>query len=736
MPCLRWLRRSVFAGLLFASLASAQFNFQLTVTQNGNAILIPNNAALAFNAPVGQTQTARITGIYLGSGQVVISQLPQLFGSNTFTSSFPAKLPLTLTNGGSFSFDLQFRPTTSTQTAAQLNLPFVETITGPPPAFAQIPTQGLISLQLQGTAPSIVLSYILLSDQNVVTVQPGGSVVFPATPINTTTQATFNITNRGSGSTQISAITLTGSAFRILGLPLLPVTLGSGQSLQIGIRYMPSGVTSDTGQIQITGDSNTTLTVGLEGSGTSTASAFAYQLVQGATSTPLDPGSAISVFPDTNVGETTSLSMQVQNTGNASGTLSSISLVGAGFQLSDLPPLPQTLAPNASVAFTITFAPTKPGTSSARLMVGSDTFTLSAQGLGSSLAYSYILGGTTVKLPANGAVVFSPVMISKTSGLDFVVSNTGTLPATISNIGIGEQNSPFSLSGVPPLPVTIDPNSDIHFTIGYTPVTTGFSSGTLRLDTTVIGLTGSGTPPPPLPSYTIQGPSGNVDPQSQPAVRLSLSSAYPVAITGTLVMSVSTDLTVDPAAQFSTGGRTVPFVIPANGTDANFAGQGPQVRLQPGTVASTITLTPSFATQAGGVTLTPDSPKPLQFSVPSAPPLLRTGQVTSVTTNSFTLVVTGYTTTRSLTALNVQFTPAAGFTVPQTQFTIDLHQQSTVWFQSGASQSFGGQFIVSAPFSFQGTVPTGQSILQSVSAVSVTVSNSSGTSNTLQAVIH
>jgi hypothetical protein len=248
---------------------------------------------------------------------------------------------------------------------------------------------------------------------------------------------------------------------------------------------------------------------------------------------------------------------------------------------------------------------------------------------------------------------------------------------------------------------------------------------------------GSGTPPPPLPSYTILGPSGNVDPQSQPVVRLSLSAVYPIAVAGTLTMTVSTDLTADPAAQFSTGGRTVSFVIPANSTDANFAGQGTQIRLQPGTVAGTISLTPSFATQVGAVNLTPDPLTSLQFSVASAPPVLIAGQATNITTNSFTLVVTGFSTTRSLAALNVVFTAAAGFTVPQTQFTIDLHQSSTVWFQSGSSKSFGGQFIVNVPFSFQGTVPAGQqSVLQSVSSLSVTASNASGTSNALQATIH
>ena len=733
MRSLGWFCRVGLAGVLFAGLATAQFNFQLTLTENGNAVQIPNNANLVFNAPVGQSQSARVTATYYGFGQVAISQLPQLFGSNAFTVSLTTKLPIMLTNGGSFFFDIQFTPANSTQANAQINLPYAETVTGPAPTFSPVTTQGLINLTLQGTSPSIILSYILQTDQNVVTVPPGGSVTFPGTPINTTAQASFNISNRGTGSAQINAISITGSAFKVSGLPLFPISVGAGQSLQVVVQYLPTVVGSDTGQIQITVDPNTVLSVALHGSGTSSASAFAYQVVQGSTSTPLAPGATISAFPDTNVGETSTLSIQVQNTGTASGTVSSISLSGAGFQLSDLPALPQILAPNASFTFTITFTPLQPGTASGRVTIGSDAFPLSAQGLGVNLKFSYIVAGATISLgTTNNSVVFSPVQITKTAQLDFTVRNTGTLPATIANIGIGEQNSPFSLSGLPDFPVTVPPNTDFHFTISYSPVNTGFSNGTLRLDNTVVGLTGSGTAPPSLPSYTIQGPSGNVPPQTQPAVRLSLSGGYPMAIAGTLTMSVSTDLTTDPAVQFSTGGRTVAFVIPANSTDANFAGQGPQIRLQTGTVASTITLTPSFSLQAGGVDLTPTTPTALQFSVPSTAPVLISGQVTNITANSITMSMSGFSTSRSLTALNVQFTPATGFNIPQAQFTIDLRQSSTAWFQSGNSQSFGGQFVIAAPFVFQGTAPAGQTILQSVSSFTVTVSNASGTSNQLQ----
>ena len=120
--------------------------------------------------------------------------------------------------------------------------------------------------------------------------------------------------------------------------------------------------------------------------------------------------------------------------------------------------------------------------------------------------------------------------------------------------------------------------------------------------------------PPPLPVYTIAGPAGTAPPMSQPAVGLKLASPYPVAIAGVLTISASGDLPSDPGVQFATGGTTTAFVIPANSTDAVFGAQGSQIRLQTGTVSSTITLTPSFTTQAGGVDLTPSGgPATLQF---------------------------------------------------------------------------------------------------------------------------
>jgi hypothetical protein len=135
------------------------------------------------------------------------------------------------------------------------------------------------------------------------------------------------------------------------------------------------------------------------------------------------------------------------------------------------------------------------------------------------------------------------------------------------------------------------------------------------------------------------------------------------------------------------------------------------------------------------VDVTPGSPTTLQFTVAPAAPVLVAIVPSSETTSSFTLNVTGYSTTRTLTSVTLQFTAAAATTVGTTQVTIDLRQAATQWFQSSGSQTFGGAFTVALPFTLHGTPPTGETLLQTIASVSATVSNEQGASNTLVATL-
>jgi len=715
------------AGLLVALAASGAaqtFPFQLLVTQGQNAVSVPNGATITFLAPVGGSQTAQVEATYTGTGRATISAEPNFFGSPVFKATITSALPAQLSPGANLMMTIQFTPSSSAATSAQISLPFVETLAN------GTSSNGTITISLVGTSPAFVLSYALQSDQNVVPLQPGGLIAFPPTLVGTTFQAALNLTNVGSGAGTVTAMSITGAAFRIQGIPLLPASIASNQNLQVQVLYTPSGVGSDTGQITITFSTGSPVTLILSGNGNSPT--FTYQILT-SPPTSLSPGGTISL-PDTQVGQTSTVTIRVLNSGTATGTVNSISIAGQSFTLSNVPPLPQTLPVNSSLTFSITFTPTQPVSGSGTLIVNADTFQLSGNGLGPLLTYSYVAAGTTITLGgSNNSVVFSPVQITQSGQLTFDIRNAGTLSATISNVGVGQVGGPFTLSGLPSLPLSLAPKADFQITIKFAPTSLGFTNGSLLVDGNTISLVGSGTAPPTLPAYTISGPSGNAAPLTQPLIGLTLANSYPVAIGGTLTMSIAGTLPADPAVQFASGGRSVSFVIPANQTSAVFAGQGTQIGMQTGTVASAITLTPSFATQAGSVDLTPANPTALQFSVSPAAPTLLAIQLLNLTTTGFTIQVTGFSTTRSLASSAVQFTPAAGFQLATSQFNIDLSQVSTLWFQSTTSQAYGGQFTMSIPFTFQGSLPSGQSAVAAIASVSVTVSNSTGASNSLQA---
>lgn len=269
--------RTILFTLALAAMAPAQqASFRLLLTQGKTNLLIQNGATVAFSAPVGQTQTAQVTGTYLGSGQITILQSPSIFGSSDFTASLKEAQPIKLGPGSSFSFTITFAPTSGTLSNGQLSVPFVETLSPASGSTLATQVQGAITLVLQGTAPSFVLSYVLPVDQNVVPLPTGGTIVLPATPINTSTQATLNVTNTGSGTGTITGISITPGVFRLSRLPLFPVSVGAGQSVQVLVLYQPTSVTSDVGQVVVTFDVGSPATVNLQGSGTS--SAFVYQL--------------------------------------------------------------------------------------------------------------------------------------------------------------------------------------------------------------------------------------------------------------------------------------------------------------------------------------------------------------------------------------------------------------------------------------------------------------------------
>jgi len=718
---------SLILAVLGAGLASAQtIDFNLLATSNGQTASVPNDFTVPIIGEVGTQTSATIVATYAGLSQATISNKPTLLGSTELTVSVPGNVtfPVILAPGQTFTYVVTYAPTNANIANAQVEVAYTE------PGTTGSPVSSAIVLLFSGTAPVFTLSYIFPPPgaNNIVPLQPGGTIPFPGTLLNATTIAQLNVSDTGSGQGTITDVSITtSSVFKLSGKPLFPYTLASDTSLPLEITYTPTAVETDTAAITISYQGGATATVNLMGSGIT--STFTYKYLVGGTSTTVTPGGTIT-FPGANIGSTSGLIVQVTNTGSATGAINSVSTQGP-FTLTNPISLPATLTTGNSFSVPLTFTPTEVGTQTGEVLIGNDFFVLSGQGLGSNLTYAYTSGGvnTPVNPATGGAVLFSSISVGKSEQVVLTITNSGSLPATISIIGTTPTNGPFTVSASPK---TLAPGDSFPVTITFTPSVEGISNGTLVVNTTSIPLVGSGTAPPALPSYTLSGPSGSASPASQSNVSLTLSQGYAADLTGTLTITTEGTLGSDPNVQFAPGGRTVNFTIPANSTSADFAGEGSQIPLQTGTIAETVTLVPTFATTAG-VDLTPSSPSTLQFTIPSLAPVIETMQLTDESTDGFDLVLVGYSTTRSLSSLSVTFTAAKGFNLGTTQFSIDLSQVSAVWFQSSASTAFGGEFQITTPFTLQGTVKAPQTPLEAIASVAATVSNDIGPSGSIMA---
>lgn len=605
--------RNFLLGVAFAavlvSAAYAQAPFLLRIQQGDNLVSVANGSSVAISSPsTGTSRTVQVLITYTGGTSATFPNGVTLLGSTAFSAQ--------LTSGGTTlapyqtaTVELVFTPSGTDAVQAELDIAYVETAL--PGAQAG---RGMLTLGLSGGVPVYALNYTVGTGGNVTTATDGGQILFPDTVVNSTTTAAVSLVNQGIGAGRVTSVALSGSAFSLASLPALPAVLNFSASLPFQIVYLPRQAGNDTGTVTIGFDGGVSQHYQLQGR--SILSQLSYSMIQtGSGSTPLLPNQTVQ-FPQTPIGGTSPIQIQLTNTSHADFALTAVTSTGAPFGLTVLPALPATLAPGASTTVTVAFSPTQLAPSTGSLRIGADTFALSGTAFG-------------------------------------------------------------------------------------------------------------------LPDYTISGPA-QVGPLEQPSLSLTLNQPYPVETTGTLTVGVASDYGPDPAVQFSTGGRTVSFTIAANSTQAVFPNGTNTIRLQTGSVASTFTVTPAFATQ-GGTDLTPASPATLQFAMPTSAPSLLGIQVAATSNTALTLQFPGVTTVRSLTKLSLRFTAAAGFNVPNLNFDVDLTGPSSVWFNSTTSQAFGGQFTLSVPFilSTSDTSTTATPPVQALQSVTATLTSSTGDSNTV-----
>jgi hypothetical protein len=224
----------------------------------------------------------------------------------------------------------------------------------------------------------------------------------------------------------------------------------------------------------------------------------------------------------------------------------------------------------------------------------------------------------------------------------------------------------------------------------------------------------------PIGSLSLSGAAGTVDPAQQLPLTLRLSSAYPLAVSGTLNLAFAPAGVMpadDPAVQFSTGGRTVTFVFPANSTTAVF--QSP-LMLVTGTVTGTISIT-------GRIQNGPPNASLASSTVRSLAP-----QITSITagrvTEGLRVQITGYSPERRVTEVEFGFDVRVSSGTQRVNLSRSVEPEFGNWYSSPASQPFGSTFLFEQMFTVQGDAAA-------IEGVTVTLKNTQGSTTSQRVAI-
>jgi hypothetical protein len=315
------------------------------------------------------------------------------------------------------------------------------------------------SLTGRGIAPVIARS--------ATTLQGGSVHVRKSVPMPPLT-----ITNSGDAPLRITSLGISGDAagdYTIVNPPSLPLTLGPGASIAVGINFAPQTTGVRTASLDIMADGLPISSVTLVGTGVEGSLSF---------------GSSTIDFGDVVVGSTERRSVTITNTGTDTLTISQTASNIIGFTVvSGLEPGTK-IAPGASITATLQFAPQASGQASGALMVTND----GAQ----SVAVIGILGrgvqpGLAVSL---SSMTFGVVHVGETRLDSFTIRNTGTAPLTLLTLALGGGNADAFTIVAPLLPAIIAPGASRTVVVRLNPQS---AEGILAATLEVVALGGATT---------------------------------------------------------------------------------------------------------------------------------------------------------------------------------------------------------------------------------------------------
>jgi hypothetical protein len=452
----------------------------------------PNFVALTGNGVPPPAYSLSATALDFGSQRVGTTSAPQVV---TLTNTGTVALTITQIaldddfTGHAFEFSLQHNcpvtpATLAVSASCTISVAYSPTFDDFADAWVQISSDASgsprrINLQGVGVVPFVGLS--------------AGSLVFSGQLVGTPSSAqTITLTNFGGAELAITSIGVAGANSGDFAAthncPLSPTTLAAGAGCEVNVTFTPSAVGMRSASLSVSSDAaGSPHTAALSGTGTAPA-------------VMLNPASL--AFGNQIIGTSSAAqSVTLTNSGTATLDISNVSLAGtdAG-QFMLMHNCPASLAPAASCALSITFAPTGPGTKAASVRVESSA---------ASSPDSAALSGTGVTppsvVPAPTSLSFAAQLVGTTSAAQTItLTNGGGSPLTITSVLLTGANAAEFLqtNNCPISPATLAAGANCVVTITFGPTTQGAKSAEVSITSDAPGsphsamLSGTATLPP------------------------------------------------------------------------------------------------------------------------------------------------------------------------------------------------------------------------------------------------
>jgi hypothetical protein len=362
------------------------------------------------------------------------------------------------------------------------------------------------------------------------------SISFGNVQIGTSQSQAGSVTNTGGSSVTITQVAASGSGYSVSGITV-PLTLAAGQGANFSVLFAPTSAGSASGNVAF-GTSIGTVNVALSGTG----------VEAGALST--NPTS-IS-FGNVTVGNSSSQTETLKNTGGTALTITAANVSGTGFSYAGLT-LPLTLAPNQASTFGISFTPAAAGASSGNL-----SLTVSGSGTSVDIALSGMGVAPAILTPNPTSLTFTNVQVGQSSMQTETVTNTGGSSAQVTQVAAS--GTGFSVSGF--TPVTLTPGQSTSFNVTFAPQSAGNFSGSVSVTSNALNSNLS----VPLTGSAVNGNQTTLsvtNPISMGNVVVGLSGTQTGTLTATggTVQVSSVNLGGANPAEFSISGLSFPVTV-------------------------------------------------------------------------------------------------------------------------------------------------------------------------------